>query len=52
MALGDTMVEVIMKKISSRKMRSVIEAMLKAGDILALRFNILCSSFYFFSSGA
>ena len=38
-ALGDTMVDVIIKKISSRKIRSVMDAILKLGDILALRFN-------------
>jgi hypothetical protein len=38
-ALGDTMVDVIIKKISSRKIRSVMDAMLKLGDILTLRFN-------------
>ena len=34
-----TMVDVIIKKISSRKIRSVMDAMLKLGDILTLRFN-------------
>ena len=34
-----TMVDVIIKKISSRKIRSVMDAILKLGDILALRFN-------------
>ncbi|EDO53233.1 hypothetical protein BACUNI_03248 [Bacteroides uniformis ATCC 8492] len=33
------MVDVIIKKISSRKIRSVMDAILKLGDILALRFN-------------
>ena len=43
MALGETMVDVIIKKMSSRKMRSVIDAILKAGDIFALRFSIVAS---------
>jgi hypothetical protein len=40
MALGVTMVEVIMKNISNKKMISVMEAMLKAGDILFLLFKL------------
>ena len=39
MALGDTMVEVIMKNISNRKMMSVMDAMLNSGDIFVLRFS-------------
>jgi hypothetical protein len=39
-ALGDTTVEVIIKKISNKKIRSVMEAILKLGDIFALRFNM------------
>jgi len=38
--LGVTIVEVIMKNISNRKMISVIDAMLKADDILFLRFRL------------
>lgn len=45
MALGDTMVEVIMKNISNRNMRSVIDAILKLGDIFCLLFNAIY--FYF-----
>ena len=47
MALGDTTVDVIMKNISKRKMMSVMEAMLKAGDILVLLFSAMASSFFF-----
>lgn len=38
-SVGRSMVDVIIKKISSRKIRSVMDAMLKLGDILTLRFN-------------
>ncbi|MEI3074357.1 MAG: hypothetical protein V8T40_08885 [Phocaeicola vulgatus] len=41
MALGDTMVEVIMKNISNRNMMSVIDAILKLGDILCLLFSAI-----------
>ena len=40
MALGDTIVLVIMKKISSRKMMSVIDDMLKSGLVFVLRLSI------------
>jgi hypothetical protein len=40
-AFGDTTVDVIIKNISSRKMTSVIDAMLKLGDILALLFSAM-----------
>jgi hypothetical protein len=40
MALGVTMVEVIMKNIKNRKMISVMDAMLKVGDILFLLFRL------------
>ena len=40
-ALGDTTVEVIIKKISNRNMTSVIDAILKLGDIFARRFNAI-----------
>ena len=40
MALGVTMVEVIMKNINNRKMISVMDAMLKVGDILFLLFRL------------
>ena len=38
-ALADTMADVILKKISSRKTRFVMDAIMILGDILALRFN-------------
>ena len=41
MAFGDTMVEVIIKNISSRKIRSVMDDMLKLGDIFCLLFNAI-----------
>ena len=47
MALGDTIVDVIIKKINSRKIKSVMDAMLKLGDILALRFNTLLITNYY-----
>ena len=40
MALGLTMVDVIMKNMSSRNMMSVIDDMLNCGDILFLRLSI------------
>ena len=40
MALGVTIVEVIMKNISNKNTRSVIDDMLKVGDILFLRFKL------------
>ena len=40
MALGDTMVEVIMKNISNRKMISVIDDIEKSPMALVLRFII------------
>ena len=43
---SDTMVEVIMKNISKRKMISVMDAMLNAGLILFLRFSAMASVFY------
>ena len=42
-AFGTTTVEVTMKKISSRKMTSVIEAMLKASLTLVFRFSAMTS---------
>ena len=39
-----TMVDVIIKKISSRKIRSVMDAILKLGDIFALRCNTVVVS--------
>ena len=42
-AFGETTVDVIIKKISNRKMTSVMDAILKLGDILALRCNTLSS---------
>jgi hypothetical protein len=39
--LGDTTVLVIIKKISSRKMMSVIDDMLNEGDILCLLFSAI-----------
>ena len=41
MALGDTIVEVIMKNISNRKMMSVIEAMLNVAAMWVFRFNAI-----------
>ena len=40
MALGLTIVDVIIKNISSRNMMSVIDDILNCGDILFLRFSI------------
>ena len=40
-AFGETTVDVIIKKISNRKMTSVMDAILKLGDILALRCSTL-----------
>ena len=40
-AFGDTTVEVIIKKINSRNITSVMDAILKLGDIFALRCNTL-----------
>ena len=40
MAFGLTIVDVIIKNISSRKMMSVIDDMLKCGDILFFLFSI------------
>ena len=45
---GDTIVEVIMKKISNRKITSVMDAMLKLGDILDLLFNAIRSFLFCF----
>ena len=45
MALGETTVEVIIKNISNRKMRSVIDDILKLGDIFCLRFNAIAYQF-------
>ena len=42
-AFGETTVDVIIKKISNRKMTSVMDAILKLGDILALRCSTLSS---------
>ena len=41
MALGDTIVDVIMQKISNRKMMSVIDAMLKVAVMRVLRFSAI-----------
>lgn len=41
MAFGDTMVEVIIKNISSKKIKSVIDDMLKLGDIFCLLFKAI-----------
>ena len=41
MAFGETIVEVIIKNISSRKMRSVMDDMLKPGDIFCLLFSAI-----------
>ena len=49
-ALGDTMVEVIMKNISNKNMMSVMDAILKLGDILFLLFNAIRD--YFCWSGS
>lgn len=46
MAFGETMVEVIIKNISSRNMRSVIDDILKLGDIFCLLFNAIRSLIY------
>jgi hypothetical protein len=40
MALGVTIVEVIIKNTNSRNTRSVIDDMLKVGDILFLRLRL------------
>ena len=45
MALGDTMVDVIMKKMSNRKMMSVIEAMLNVAAMWVFRFSAIGSVF-------
>ena len=45
MALGDTIVEVIIKNISNKNMISVMDAILKLGDILCLLFNAIRSYF-------
>lgn len=45
MALGDTTVEVIIKNISNRNMMSVIDAILKFGDIFVLLFNAMANYF-------
>ena len=45
MALGETIVEVIMKNINNKKMISVMDAILKLGDILVLRFSAIRSIF-------
>ena len=50
MALGDTMVEVIIKNISNRNMMSVMDAILKLGDILFLLFSAIRA--YFCCSGS
>lgn len=50
MALGDTMVEVIIKNISNKNMMSVIDAILKFGDIFCLLFNAI--RYYFCCSGS
>ena len=43
-AFGDTTVEVIIKKINSRNITSVMDAILKLGDIFALRCNTVVVS--------
>ena len=50
MALGDTMVEVIIKNISNKNMMSVMDAILKLGDIFCLLFNAIRD--YFCCSGS
>ena len=49
-ALGDTIVEVIIKNISNKNMISVMDAILKLGDILCLLFNAIRA--YFCCSGS
>jgi hypothetical protein len=44
MALGETMVLVIMKNMSNRNMMSVIDAMLNVGVAFVLRFRDICES--------
>ena len=41
MAFGETTVEVIMKNINNKNMMSVIDAILKFGDIFVLLFNAI-----------
>ena len=43
-ALGDTIVEVIMKNISNKKMISVMEAILNVADMRVLRFSAIAVS--------
>ena len=45
MALGETIVDVIMKNISNKNMMSVMDAILKLGDILFLLFNAIATTF-------
>ena len=47
MALGDTIVEVIIKNISNKNLMSVMDAILKLGDILLLLFNAIYLSLLF-----
>lgn len=49
MALGDTIVEVIIKNISNRNIKFVIDDILKLGDIFCLLFNAIP---YFILSGS
>ena len=50
MALGDTIVEVIIKNINNKNMMSVIDAILKLGDIFCLLFSAIRA--YFCCSGS
>ena len=50
MALGETIVEVIMKNINNKNMMSVMDAILKFGDILFLLFKAIYT--YFCCSGS
>ena len=50
MALGETIVDVIMKNINNRNIRSVIDDMLNVGDIFCLLFSDI--GIYYFSLGS
>ena len=52
MELGKTIVEVIIKKMSNRKMTSVIDAMLNVASILCLRFSAMVVSPSGYSAGS
>lgn len=45
MAFGDTIVEVIIKNISNKNIRSVIDDILKLGDIFCLRLSDISNYF-------